>query len=138
MLDSSFSFMFNLGRAKLGFCCFSGDFYAEEGKLAEFSRGIADFLVDLVSSDDSKASPDMAMVALWQFRFKLDEELQLCLQNLVHHPQMLLHLQFRDWKLGGVASVSDHLYSQSESENLQLSKGLNAEYWSGSTEPAEV
>ena len=71
--------MFNLGRAKLGFCCFSGDFYVEEGKLAEFSRGIADFLVDLVSRDDSKASPDMAMVALWQFRFKLYEELQLCL-----------------------------------------------------------
>ena len=56
--------MFNLGRAKLVFCCFSGDFYVEEGKLVEFSRGIADFLVDLASSDDSKASPDMAMAAL--------------------------------------------------------------------------
>ena len=64
MLDSSFNFMFNLGRAKLVFCCFIGDCYVDVGKLVEFYRRIADFLVDLASSDDSKASPDMAMVAL--------------------------------------------------------------------------
>ena len=64
MLDSSFNFMFNLGRAKLVFCCFSGDFYVDVGKLVEFSRRIADFLVDLASSGDGKASPDMDMRTL--------------------------------------------------------------------------
>ncbi len=37
ILDRSFNFMFNLGRAKLEICCFSGDFYVDVGKLVEFS-----------------------------------------------------------------------------------------------------
>ena len=60
---------FNMERAKLVFFCSSGGFwvcfYVEEGKPVDFFRRMADFLVDLASSDDSKASPDMARAA-WQ------------------------------------------------------------------------
>jgi hypothetical protein len=60
LLDNSFNFMFNLGSAKLVFCCFIGVCYVDVGKLVEFYRRIADFLVDLARPGVAALSSEAA------------------------------------------------------------------------------